>query len=98
MLTKRIGDRVIFEVSAEEVDLLDGVEYDVFKGDDDTVIFIKAKKNIYDEAVKNDESLRYDEGFPEDTRLGREEIWCIKQRMVTRPLEETSYGWNLIRL
>lgn len=74
MLTKKIGNRVIFEVSTEDIDLSEGIEYDVFTGSDDTVIFIKAKKNIYEEAAKNNESLRFEEGFPDDAPMGREEL------------------------
>ena len=74
MLAKIKGDRVIFDLSTEDVHVSDGVEYDVFQSEDDTIILIKARKNIYDEAVKNNVSLRYDEGFPEDAPVGREEM------------------------
>ncbi|AZP91850.1 AbrB family transcriptional regulator [Enterococcus mundtii] len=51
----------------------ENVEYIAIKGEDNTITLIK-KKNIFDEAFENDETIDVSAGFPKDSLVGKEII------------------------
>nr|WP_301355156.1 AbrB family transcriptional regulator [Enterococcus spodopteracolus] len=50
----------------------ENVEYIAIKGEDNTITLIK--KNIFDEAFENDETIDVSAGFPKDSLVGKEII------------------------
>lgn len=73
MKTRKQGNAIVLTVPTK-FGIEENVEYIAVKGEDDTITFIKKKKNIFDEAFENDETINASAGFPEDSLVGKEII------------------------
>lgn len=73
MKTRRQGNAIVLTVPSK-FGIEENVEYLAIKGANDSITFIKKKKNIFEEAVKNGEKIDASPGFPEERPVGKEMI------------------------
>ncbi|EPH94805.1 toxin-antitoxin system, antitoxin component, AbrB domain protein [Enterococcus faecalis 13-SD-W-01] len=65
MKTRRQGNAIVLTVPSK-FGIEENVEYLAIKDTNDSITFIKKKKNIFEEAAKNGEKIDASSGFPEE--------------------------------
>lgn len=74
MKTRRQGNAIVLTVPTK-FNIPSDQEYVAIKGEYGSITYVPKLKNIFKEAIENDEVLRFKDDFDEDTHLvGREEV------------------------
>lgn len=73
MKTRRQGNAIVLTVPTK-FGIEENIDYLAVKGADDTITFIRKKKNIFDEAAAKGKMIDAGPGFPDDEPVGKEEI------------------------
>lgn len=73
MKVRRQGDSLVIPVP-EKFGIKEGDEFVSFKGRRGGIIYIPKQEDIFEKALEEGRSLRYEEEFGEDISVGREEI------------------------
>ena len=73
MKTRRQGNAIVLTIPTK-FGIEENIDYLAVKGADDTITFIRKKKNIFDEAAEKGEMIDAGPGFPDDGLVGKEEI------------------------
>ena len=74
MKTRKQGNAIVLTV-ATKFNIKENQEYVAIKGEMGSITYVPKMKNIFREALENNEDLRFEDEFEEDTQLmGREEV------------------------
>ena len=74
MKTRKQGNTIVLTVPTK-FNIEENQEYVAIKGEMGSITYVPKMKNIFREALENNEDLRFEDEFEEDTQLmGREEV------------------------